>query len=357
MPIPVSAARHFQNLLEAITNLPAECHSGTRVSLVATYLSPKLSTEGQPIFPTHEEIRVVYFKSGQWDSAVATRAKNLLLAIAKTYAKRRSAPGTTTSTTNTVTVPQANVETSSESVFAMAMALGGKAEVELYIGDISPVAPGYDDALGWWKKMEETLPILAAAARDVLAIPGPLRRAQAEQREQHLQQGDGRQHAARVAASELDAARGRAEVRARADACGRRGRVRAGECGDEPAADGGERLLAVLGCGPGAFEPEEGTGLRAKTLAPPGINTRVIAAGRQAFGTIPKTGAAACMIGTHQFLTPNRVSEVHPGASRHARALQRTGRSRVVFQSRFPAMIVQHKGGPGSRAVDAVPTI
>lgn len=64
----------------------------------------------------------------------------------------------------------------------------GKREVDLYLGNISPVARDFDDPLGWWKvcsrlhshfksteapqEMQGTLIFMSRVARDVLAIPG-----------------------------------------------------------------------------------------------------------------------------------------------------------------------------------------
>jgi hypothetical protein len=103
----------------------------------------------------HPAIRVDYFKSDQWDTIVAVRAKSLLTDIVKKYAQEHariiSAPA-----------PKPAASSSSTSVLARAMALGGtsrtktavadgKAELNLYLGDISPVAEDFDDPLAWWK--------------------------------------------------------------------------------------------------------------------------------------------------------------------------------------------------------------
>jgi hypothetical protein len=83
-------------------------------------------------------------------------------------------------------------------VFAMAMALNtasssvtacddGRHEIELFLGNISLVPQDFDDPLGGWKvisphfalkfpnvfqNMQGTLKAMAAAVRDILAIPG-----------------------------------------------------------------------------------------------------------------------------------------------------------------------------------------
>ncbi|KAF7346736.1 Reverse transcriptase-RNase H-integrase [Mycena sanguinolenta] len=120
----------------------------------------------------HPAVRVAYFQSDQWDPSVAIRARRLLLNIAHAGTKSNSA------------TPQ-------NSVFAMAMALkaapilstatgsttatvasDGKDEVELYCGNISPVADDFDDPLGWWKDNSGTLKYMGRVARDILAIPG-----------------------------------------------------------------------------------------------------------------------------------------------------------------------------------------
>ncbi|KAJ7262989.1 hypothetical protein C8J57DRAFT_1719208 [Mycena rebaudengoi] len=48
----------------------------------------------------------------------------------------------------------------------------GKAEVDLYTGNISPVGRDFDNPLGWWKKMQGTLQFMALPMRDILAILG-----------------------------------------------------------------------------------------------------------------------------------------------------------------------------------------
>ncbi|KAJ7671770.1 hypothetical protein B0H17DRAFT_1244929 [Mycena rosella] len=79
----------------------------------------------------------------------------------------------------------AHNSTPSTSIFAMPMALeatpasktvapavDGKDEVNLYCGNISPVAASFDDPLAWWKENAGTLKYMARVARDILALPG-----------------------------------------------------------------------------------------------------------------------------------------------------------------------------------------
>ncbi|KAJ7924535.1 hypothetical protein B0H13DRAFT_1601577 [Mycena leptocephala] len=105
----------------------------------------------------HPAVRLAFFQGRQWDPSIAIRARKLLLNMVKKYAQadQRTSP----------TAPAAGSiqSTSTTTVFAMAMALhtvptstatatgDGRDEVELYFGNISPVAPDFDDPLAWWK--------------------------------------------------------------------------------------------------------------------------------------------------------------------------------------------------------------
>ncbi|KAJ7708447.1 hypothetical protein B0H16DRAFT_1345051 [Mycena metata] len=109
----------------------------------------------------HPAMRVAFFANDQWDPSVAIRARQLLLNIVKKYAQARqdNSPGRV----GTDFAPKSSGETPQLSIFAMATALktnpapaapravNGKDEVELYCGNISPVAQGFDDPLTWWK--------------------------------------------------------------------------------------------------------------------------------------------------------------------------------------------------------------
>jgi hypothetical protein len=146
----------------------------------------------------HPVVRIAYFKGKQWDADVLIRARPLLLDIMKQYTQ---ADGKR---------PATDVAESSDSgsiphttIFGMAMALNdtpaanpvsaaadGKAEVNLYCGNICPVGLHFDDPLGWWQvsfslllvfsngidplcqENAGTLIFMAHAARDILAIPG-----------------------------------------------------------------------------------------------------------------------------------------------------------------------------------------
>ncbi|KAJ7117991.1 hypothetical protein C8R43DRAFT_901672 [Mycena crocata] len=106
----------------------------------------------------HPAIRLSFFQSDQWDSSVAIRGRRLLLQIVKKYAAQDKSRTVDTESTN----PDRTTAPGPTSVFAMAMALqgagastkpvsDGKDEVDLYLGNISPVPLDFDDPLGWWK--------------------------------------------------------------------------------------------------------------------------------------------------------------------------------------------------------------
>ncbi|KAF7348260.1 Reverse transcriptase-RNase H-integrase [Mycena sanguinolenta] len=128
----------------------------------------------------HPAVRLSFFESKQWDAEIPVRAKRTLIAIVKKYAKASHRPVARTITAAT-TLDKCTPTTS---VFAMAMALqdksevstavsgDGRDEVDLYFGNISPVAHDFDDPLGWWKQNQGTLKYMARVARDILAIPG-----------------------------------------------------------------------------------------------------------------------------------------------------------------------------------------
>ncbi|KAF7296753.1 Reverse transcriptase-RNase H-integrase [Mycena indigotica] len=135
----------------------------------------------------HPAIRLAHFQSNVWDATIAVRAKQLLVNIAKEYATSSSSgqPDAATSDSTSTTTSSASKPVG---VFAMAMALNrgstnssstsstkrvdGTYEIDLYLGNISPVDDGFDDPLTWWKNIAGTLKILSQAARDILAIPG-----------------------------------------------------------------------------------------------------------------------------------------------------------------------------------------
>jgi hypothetical protein len=107
----------------------------------------------------HPAARITFFQTSQWDPSVAPRARQLLLDIVNRYARADRATSPTQ-----VETESAHNSTSSTSIFAMAMALeatpasktvapavDGKDEVDLYCGNISPVAASFDDPLAWWK--------------------------------------------------------------------------------------------------------------------------------------------------------------------------------------------------------------
>ncbi|KAF7370112.1 Reverse transcriptase-RNase H-integrase [Mycena sanguinolenta] len=127
----------------------------------------------------HPAVRLSFFESKQWDAEIPVRTKRTLIAIVKKYAKASHRPVARTITAAT-TLDKCTPTTS---VFAMAMALQDKSEVstavsgdgcdevDLYFGNISPVAHDFDDPLGWWKQNQGTLKYMACVVRDILAIP------------------------------------------------------------------------------------------------------------------------------------------------------------------------------------------
>ncbi|KAJ6532386.1 hypothetical protein B0H19DRAFT_1081453 [Mycena capillaripes] len=141
----------------------------------------------------HPAVRIAFFKGEQWDPSVAVRVRQLLLEIVKRYAQadRDISP----TKVDAGASPKPSTITARNSIFAMAMALkatpalpkvtaavDGKDEVELYCGNISPVAPDFDDPLfddplfddplfddplKWWKENSGPLKYMEGASRGI----------------------------------------------------------------------------------------------------------------------------------------------------------------------------------------------
>jgi hypothetical protein len=149
-------------------------------------------------------VRIAFFKDEQWDPSVAIRARQLLLDIVKRYA--RADQDISPTNVDVGAGSNSSTITTQNTIFAIAMALkapstlpkvttaiDGKGEVDLYCGNISPVAPDFDDPLKWWKvsvffpffplfpgygiesfwqENSGTLKYMGYIVRDILAIPG-----------------------------------------------------------------------------------------------------------------------------------------------------------------------------------------
>jgi hypothetical protein len=126
---------------------------------------------------------------------LAVRARILSTDVVAKHARARAAAAATNSDEAAMEV---DTDGHHSGVFAMAMSLSsapavvsagdvGKHEIELYVGNISPVSRSFDDPLGWWKvnflftlpfklahcqTIQGSLPAMSDAAHDVLAIPG-----------------------------------------------------------------------------------------------------------------------------------------------------------------------------------------
>jgi hypothetical protein len=113
-------------------------------------------------------VRIVFFKGEQWDPSVAVRSRQLLLDIVKKYAQadQDSSPTNVESDFDTGAGPKSSNVAAQNTIFAMVMALkatpalptvtaavDGRDEVDLYCGNISPVALDFDDPLKWWKSV------------------------------------------------------------------------------------------------------------------------------------------------------------------------------------------------------------
>ncbi|KAJ7869437.1 hypothetical protein B0H14DRAFT_3579819 [Mycena olivaceomarginata] len=91
-----------------------------------------------------------FFKGEQWDPSGSVRGSQLLLDIVKRYA--RSDQDISPANVDTGAGPKSTMALkATRALPKVTVTADGKDEVDLYCGNISPVASDFDDPLKWWK--------------------------------------------------------------------------------------------------------------------------------------------------------------------------------------------------------------